>query len=333
MLAIDIGSKKVCVVQGSYRSGSVTVNSCSEIEYESEVVVNGAITDRPALSFVINEIIKTNRMNSKAAVVTINSSDIVAREFTMPDIKLPSLKLLVINEMTRILGEDTGYVIDFVITNTTAEKMLTVMAYAVRKDIVESYYSLLKELKLTPLALDIHANAMSKLLSNTTINGKTFHDDNIIVADIGYSKISFHGFSGGICRFNRTEVSLVQEFVREIGSIYRVDVTREHLAKLDFSPDYEYESTIVSDTCKYFIYRLSEEIQKYIQYIILNSETKNVAQVYICGGVASIRGIDEALSNSMKTPVERLHSVGRLTMPQECSLTKICNAAGALIRL
>ena len=332
MLSIDVGSKKVCVVQGNCRKGNVTVNSWSEIEYESEVVANGMIMDRPALSFMINEIIKTNRMNSKSTVITINSSDIVARELTLPRIKLIDLKLVVNNEMSRILGEDSGYVIDFV-TSTADEKMLSVMAYAVKNEIIEGYFSLLKELKLKPLAIDIHANAMSKLLTSTEINGNDHKNDNIIVADIGYSKIAFHGFSAGICRFNRTEVSLVQEFVREIGSIFRCDVTQEHLSKLSFSPEYENENVIISDTCKYFIYRLSEEIQKYTQYILLNSEKKNVAKVIICGGITSINGLDQALTNILKIPVEVLSSVGRLTIPQNCSLAKICNAAGALIRL
>jgi type IV pilus assembly protein PilM len=336
MLSIDIGSKKVCVIQGSYRSGGVVVNSCSEIEYEGEVVANGVITDRPALSFMINEIIKTNKMKSKAAIVTINSNDIIARDFTLPNIKPADLRLLVINEMMRILGDDDSYIIDYTISGEPKNKnnkMVGVTAYAVRKEIVESYYTLIKELKLTPYAFDLHPNSMAKLLTGASVNGKKYSEENFIVVDIGFSKIAFHGFSLGVSSFNRTEVSLVQEFVREIGSIYRVDVTKEHLSKLDFSPDYEYENTIISDTCKYFIYRLSEEIQKYIQYMLLNSEVKSVSKVFICGGIALTKRMDEALTNSIKIPVEILNSVDRVTMPQGCQLSKICNAAGALIRI
>ncbi|MDD3832561.1 MAG: pilus assembly protein PilM [Oscillospiraceae bacterium] len=333
MLSIDIGSKQVCVVQGSYRKDNVTIDSSAVTEYDNEVVENGVIKDRPALSFAINEIVKSNRMSSKNAVVTINSSDIIAREFVLPNVKLQNLGLIVKNEMYRILGDNSGHVVDFVITETKADNTLAVMAYAVRKDIVKSYYMLLKELKLRPVALEVHANSMSKLLSNTTINGTPHNEDNIIVADIGYSQLAFHGFSKGSCRFNRTEVSLVQEFVREMSSVYRVEVTRTHLENLNFSPDYEYESTVISDTCKYFIYRLSEEIQKYIQYIMLNTDTKTVAQVFICGGISSIKGIDTALSKQMKIPVEVLQSVGRLTLPRNCAPIKLCNAAGALIRL
>jgi len=333
MLSIDVGNKKVCVVEGSYRNGQVTVTSCAEIEYKSETTVNGTITDRSSLSFLINEIIKTNHMKSKSAVVSFNSSDIIAREFKLPNIKVGSLQALVKNEMSRIMGADDEYVIDFTVNGVTEDKLLNVSAFAVSREVVEGYYKLLHELRLKPVALDIHANAISKLLSNATINGRIPDTGNMIIADIGYSKIAFHVFSSGVCRFNRTEVSPVQEFAREIASINRVDITANDLAKLDVSPDFEYENTLIGDTCRYFVYRLSDEIQRYIQYVILNSTSKSVSQIYICGGIASVNGIEEALTTSLKIPVETLKSVNRLTLPKDCSLTKVCNAAGALIRL
>jgi len=333
MLSIDVGSKKVCIVEGSYSGGRVNITSFSEIEYTSEAVVNGEIKDKPALGFLINEIIKTRHMKSRQAIVTINSTDIISREFKLPNIKLPKLKLLVTNEMLRIIGSDVEFIIDFVITGTTSDNMITVMAYAVSKDMVESYYNILKDLKIKPYALDTNANAIYKLLSNTTINDKANNEGNIIIADIGYSKISLHGFSNGVYRFNRTEVSPFQEFIREMGSINRMDITAEQLAKLDVSPDFENENKVITDTCKYFVYRVSEEIQRYTQYITLNSVSNTGFQIYICGGAACIKGMAAALSNSLKLPVENLDRIGRINIPAHCSVIKLCNAAGALIRL
>lgn len=333
MLSIDIGSKKVCVIEGTFSKGLVDVTECNEIEYTSEVVVNGDIRDRSALGFLINEIIKTKNMKSKSAIVTINSTDIVAREFKLPNIKIPKLRLLVNNEMLRIVGADIEYVIDFVITSTTADNMVMVTAYAVSKEMVESYFNLIRDLKLKPYSLDTSANCIYKLMSDSSINGKDHTEGNIIIVDIGYSQISMHGFTNGTYRFNRTEISPFQEFIREIGAINRIDVTAEYLSEMDVSPDFEYENKVVTDTCKYFVYRVSEEIQRYTQYILLNSTSKTVFQIYICGGAASLKGIAPALTNSLKIPVEVLESVGSVNIPANCNLSRICSAAGALIRL
>ncbi len=262
MLSIDVGSSKACIAEGEYRNGHITVTAFTEAEYRGETVTNGMISDRAALNLLITEMIKTGKMKSKNAVITVNSSDIITREFKLPEVKAPSLKLLVNNEMLRILGDESGYVIDYTVTGRTEDKMLDIIAYAVSKEMVASYYALLRELKLTPVALDIHANSISKLLSGTEINSSSSAESNFISADIGFSMISFHGFKAGEYRFSRTEVSPVQEFVREISTIKRVDVTQEDMAGIDFSPGHEYESTELSDTCRYFIFRLSEEMQK-----------------------------------------------------------------------
>jgi type IV pilus assembly protein PilM len=333
MLSIDIGSKKVCVVEGHYNNGKVTVTSCGEIEFTSEVTVNGLITDRSTLSFMINEIIKTHQMKSKNVVISFNSGDIIARELKLPDVKLPSLQLLVKNEMLKVLGNDNEFAIDFVVSGSAGEKMLSVTAFAVNKEMVEGYYNLLKELKLSGFILDIHANSIAKLLSGAVINGNSQADSNVVVADIGYSKIVFHGFTNGASRFNRTEISPVQEFIREMASINRIDAQKSDLEQLDFSPDYVYENSIMNDTCRYFVNRIADEIQRYVQYMIINSQSKSITNIYLTGGISTIKGMDIALSNIMKIPVQTLKTVDRLTMPENCCLTKLSNAAGALIRL
>lgn len=332
MLSIDVGSRKVSVVEGLYKNDIVTVNSFAEIEYNSEVTLNGVITDRSSLSLLINEIIKTNQMKSKEAIITFTSSDIIVREFKLPKVKMQQLESLVKNEMYRIVGSEDSFLVEFIIKSEIEDNLYLVEAYAISIDTVEGYFNLLRELKLKPIALDVNSNAASKLLSNTSINGYDPKDTTVIVADIGYSKITFDVFNSGVCYLNRIEVSPVAEFTREIASLLRVDITNEDLAKLDLSPNFVHENNMINDTCRYFIYRLSDEIQRYIQYVLLNSVSKTVDRICITGGITSIKGFDTAIANSLKIPVELLYSVGRLHISDEYPIIKVCNAAGALIR-
>lgn len=332
MLAIDIGSKKVCVVEGFCRGSGVTVTDWGEREYKTEAVVNGELRDPSTVSFLIHEITETHKMKSKKAVISVNSSEIISRDFKLPQVKLAELTVIVGSEMGRVVGSDSGYVTDFVIQDVTEDGYYSVMAYALPRSMVEGYYMLLRELRLTPVALDVHANAIEKLLTGAAVNGIPQGEGNTIIADIGYSRIVFHGFTGGVCRFSRTEISPVQEFVREMESISRSEMTLDRMQQLDLSPDYEHESTLTADTCRYFISRLSDEIQRYSQYLMINSSEKSVGQVYLCGGVASVKGLSTALSHALKIAAEPLSSVSRVSLPKGCSLSKVCNAVGALIR-
>lgn len=332
MLSIDVGSKKVCVVEGKNQGNSVTISSCGEIVYENEVVVNDEITDRPALSFMINEIIKTKRMKSKSAVVTLNSDDIISREFKLPKVKLSSLKQIVNNEMLRIIRDDKGYITDFIVTGTTEDNMLSVKAYAAPKSLVESYFALLKELKLKPYALDFAENSVSKLFSSTPVNGETYDDSNMIVINVGYSKVFFHGFTRGKSNFYRMDVSPVQEFYKEVESLKGINAANSFVTELTFSPDHDYDNPVISEASASFVYALTGLIRKHIQYFIINSDIKSIKKIYVCGGIISASGLEKALTEQIKIPVEQVRQVGRLTVPEDISLSKICIAAGSLIR-
>lgn len=333
MISIDIGSKKVCVIEGSYHSGHVNVTGWGEIIYDNDLIADGVITDQATLSFLISEIIKRNNFKSKNTVVTINNSDVIVRELVIPLMKQKEMQTLVENEMKRIIGSDGKYIIDYITGEKAEDKMIKVTAYALESEKVDSYHKLVKNLKLSAAAMDIHSNSLSKLLNNTTLNNFPHSGENIVIADIGYSHISFHGFTNGIKMFDRTELSPLPDFLREAASITRSEINNELINGLDFSMENLYQNSILADTCRYFISRLSDEIQRYIQYMIINSPLKVVSKVYLIGGIVHMNGLSIMLANSLSIPVETLNQVGRLTVPNNCAVHKIANAAGALIRL
>lgn len=331
MLSIDIGSKKVCVVEGKYLKGNVTVDFCKTIQYEEEVVSNGKIVNRTAVSFLINEIIKTNKLKSKASVVSINNGDIIVRDFSFPQVKLGQLKQLVNSEMLRIVGTETNFIIDFTVNGVTDDNMLSVKAYAVSEEIVQGYYSLIKGLRLKPYAFDVHANSIFKLFSNKAINGRKQENSNVMLADIGYSQIVFNGFADGKPDFSRTESSPVQKFLSEISSLTRQEFNESDIENLNFLPDAAYESAVMEETCRFFLNRLSEVMQRYVLYN-MTANRGGVERIYIYGGIASAKGLDVMLSDLLKIPVEVIKTIEGVNLPEECNLHSICNAVGALIR-
>ncbi len=333
MLAIDIGSKKVCVAEGRSRKDTVTVTACGEIEYAAPLVSDGKIEDAATLGFLINEIITKQGMKSRKAVVTVNSTAVVAREFQLPNVKLPRLHLLVQNEMQLVLGSNNGYVVDFTVTGQTDEGLLTVLAFAVPGELVEDYRRLLEQLRLKPHALDLHANAISKLCSEGAINDNPPGEDNIILADVGYAHICFYGFCKGSCQFIRTEASPLRDFIEELGSVFRTDVNTQTMELLDLTPGLTLEDPALVEAIDRFTTRLADEIQRYAQYLLLNSSSKKIAKVYMAGGASQLKGLDAALSLALGIEVQPLQSVAGLKLPAGCSLAKVCNAAGALIRL
>ncbi|OJU12979.1 MAG: hypothetical protein BGN88_04865 [Clostridiales bacterium 43-6] len=332
MISIDVGTKKVCVVEGSVHSGNVTLTGWGEIAYDSDVFEEGVLIDPTTLSFLISEIIKRNRMKSKNAVITVTNNNVIMRELILPEMKPKEMQTIVANEMQRLIGSDNKLTVDYIVVEKMSDKTNKVMAYAMNSDNVEIYQKLLKGLKLTPTALDIHSNAIAKLFGKTTINNMPHGEDSIVVADIGYAQISFHGFLNGIKHFDRTEISPVSDFLNEIASITRMEISQEMINSLDFTMDHIYENSMMADTCRFFISRLSDEIQRYLQYMISNSTIKSIRKIYLMGSLVETTGLVNTIAGSLGIEVELLSSIGKLQLPADCPAYKVANAAGALIR-
>lgn len=333
MLAIDIGNRKVCVVDGSFKGEQIVVSSWGEAEYTGEFVSNGVIKDRAALAGTISRLLKSKRIKASSAYVTVNSTEIITRNLTFPNIKNQVLQVLVKNEMTEFLGPENDYIIDYIINGTTADNMLNIICYAVPTHIVKDYFYLLKDLHVKPAAMDINAVSMYKLMGNSKINGSGISSGNVIITDIGYSKMNLHVYKGGEYVLCRTESSPVQDFVNEMATLIGQEANIGLMSKIDLTPDKKYDNPQVGDACRYFVFRLVDDIQHYIQYVVSSSGDNSVEKIYLCGGISSVKGIDEALSGYLKIPVEVVTSVDKISAPRGCPLNCICYAAGALIRL
>jgi len=334
MLAIDVGNRKVSIVDGYLKGEQIVISSWGEVEYTGEFVANGVIKDRVALANAISRLLKSKHVKASSANITINSTEIITRNLTFPNVKNQVLGVLVKNEMTEFLGPENDYIIDFIINGTTPENMLNIIAYAVPMHIVKDYYYLLKDLHLKPVAMDIDAVSMYKLLSNSTkINGDSISKGNVIITDIGCSKMNLHVYNNGEYVLCRTESSPVQDFANEMATLMGKEANIELMSKIDLSPDKKYENPAVGDACRYFIFRLVDDIQHYIQYVVSSSADNSIEKIYLCGGISRVHGIDEALSSYLKIPVEVVSSIDRISAPRGCPLNCICYAAGALIRL
>lgn len=335
MIGIDVGSEKLKIVEGSSRNGHVSISAACEMTYNGEIVYNGSITDSSSFGFLVHEALSVNNIKSRDVSVVVSSSDIIVRDLKLPKVKESELKAIITNQMEKMLKSDQEFYIDYAVINPDIDGMFGVMAYAVPINLVKEYYSVLKELGLHPVHFDISENIHYKLLSHTTINQNSNENENMMFMDIGHNFISYYGFTHGQLFFCRTDPSPIEEFMQEMRYIERPEDEGggDYLNEIDFSPIFRHRDERVNDTCSRLVYKLTESMTKYIQYLVMNTETKRVGRIVISGGIASINGLDKAFQESLGIKVETLNSTGKVTMGPQIPYVKFSTAAGALLRL
>ncbi|MDR3644324.1 MAG: pilus assembly protein PilM [Clostridia bacterium] len=336
MLAIDICSKTVSIIDGIYSNGLLRASNCAHVEMKNDITNDGVITDNTGLSILLSNLIRENGLKSRTAAVTINTSQLVSRDFDFPALKVDMLNQLVRTEMLQVLGIDKEYGVDYIINGDTADtennRLLSVRAYALPKTLIDSYYQLLKDIHISPVAMDIHANSIVKLLRGAKINNNQ-NEDLFLAVYIGNTTMEVNVFQKSGVPFSRLMVSPMDDFIKEYAAVSRKDVSEVSYSEIAFTEAALEEDGISVEIKRGFLSRITDELQRFVQFVLNNYSGRNISRIYLFGAIARFQNFETALTGQLNIPVEILNSTQNVILPAGNKLNNYAHAAGALMRL
>jgi type IV pilus assembly protein PilM len=395
-LSFDLGTRNIHAVVGQAEGNTVRILRSASIGLPKGVLSDGLITNKEVLTSAMQEVLGSLNTSTKDALITFNSNSVIIREFEVPSGNEQELEAMIKNEIIQFFGmTDTDLVEYRKIgeTETGGMKKVKVRAAVMNKEIAHAYYDLLDSLKLKPVALDIHANVISKIFNEqTAINNNL--SNNYIILDIGYSGTMIYLISQGSLNFFRS-ISFGGKVVdRLLAGLFALSEEKAEEKKLEYLSDKQEriaeakaaESTQnrsltvkkkghtfvikkkgltenmeepVSDSAENTVEEirpleqgkvftkeealaavkplygeLLEEIRKVMQFFANRSGSKDLSQIYLIGGGASLTGIPEYLSQGLGLKVDRLQMISNIQyIDHEQAPGDYVNASAALIRL
>lgn len=300
MMAIDFGSSEIKIVVGhATKEGKVKVREVHQVKTPEEAIMDGKIMDFAMVKNCLSEVLKGIR-GVRECVCTIQSTETITREMVLPLLKSQDMDQMIQMEVYQSFPiELESYVVEHQITSEFMEdniKKATVLTAALPKKIVESYLQLLGALKLKPIAMDIHSNAVSKLFSQKDENivnedhqtqGKT-----IALMDMGNSQIHIHVISDGALQFSRI-------ILRELIS------------------DDEY---------------LFAEISRYFQFYTSRKTGNRIDVIYLYGGNIQNNALETQMAEAVNILTFRIEKMSHVEIDEQTAIGPYLNAIGALIR-
>jgi type IV pilus assembly protein PilM len=333
ILSIDVGSDSFFAVEGSYAGGTVDVVKTAEMKFPIGTVEDGTIKKHAAFIMALNKMIVSKRFKTNSAVFTFNSNAILSRRLDLPASKPKDMLKMVKNEMLQVVNEANDYVFEYSIVNDNVmnASVKSVWAYAIPREIVDEYYSIFRNIKLKPVALDTHPNSVEKLFLNSVVNGRPIGGESVLFVNIEDEYMEIHLFSDGQLNFSRITPISSSELATLLGKSGQVGAGSV-FDTLDITADQFANDNILSDASRQYINGLADELQKMIQFQLRRDAVKPVTTVYIYGGMACIRGLAAGIGAALGIPTENVETVSKLRS-QDFILAKYINAIGALIRL
>lgn len=312
IISFDIDEEFIHIVEGKYHKNTLTLNKMIDVPTPANSINDGNIINEEIIIDAIQDALEENKIKSKYASFTTNSTLLINREMIIPVVKEDEIETVINFEISQYLPINLQ---DYIIQTIILEEIevngvdkLKVNTTCYPKKIANSYYNIIKELNLKPYTLDIKPNSLKKLIRySQEINGGEYNIENTnVFVDIGPLTTDINIYK-----------SVEMDFTRIVKFGYK------HMEK------YKDQN--------YGIDYLIEEIEKIFQFYKNKNRSNRVDKVYLLGRGSRLDGLDKYVFNKIDIDVECVDNIGYLEYKNKSiddeEIYKYINAIGTIIRL
>lgn len=312
LIGIDIGTGAIKLVEIAWQKDKAVLKNFAIKELPDHIIEEGHIIDRQQLTELLRQLLANTRIISKNAVIAMGGRAIFARELIFPAMKIEELKEAIKWDLEKYIPypPDTYYY-DFSIVgqgNTATE--IKVLLVASPMDNVNAMISMIKEVGLKLVAIDIEPLAFYRIFDNA---------DKAMVIDIGAylsQVVVFQNDSPAVIRnIPIGGQNFTQIFMQTLGLD---DQEGEKLKKTELillRDPAPAEYTELQAQLEYLVAEFTRDIRRTAEYFQQQNRDVIIDKVLITGGGANLGNLVEYLSSHLNAPVLIHDPLAKLKIP------------------
>jgi type IV pilus assembly protein PilM len=335
LLSIYIGNDVTRICELVKKSNtSIIVNNATEVTTPSGALDDGYITDVPSIAEAVRGCVFGRGFSAKNVIFTISSKKIASKEIVIPYVK-GDKKISQILQANAAEYFPMSATNDFIFAHTVMEnfqddegKKTRLTAVAAPRDMVESYYELADELRLSVESIDYVGNSVLQLLSLQMKEGTTE-----LVLQIEKEATFVNIMSGKDVILQRS-VPYGKNAV--INSMMEIKKLSEKEAKVLLSNRKMIEEQVTEEEYAEAVRYLVSSIGRIVEYHRSRNPERIIDGIKVFGEGSAIEGIDEVLQAELGAEVshfEQLNGVrvsGKAYLTAETALHYLANFGAVL---
>lgn len=345
VVAFDIGSTTIKIVQGNYYNDKLSIDTCAHIKTPDGSIEDGVIKNRESISAMLAEVISKNNIKAKYAICTTNSTSIINREILIPKVEEDEMETVVRYEIQQYLPINLD---DCILEMSILEEIedfdgrmkFNVRVIAYPKDIALEYYNLLTELKLKPYALDANFNAVNKFVNITNLTKFEYKaKSSVALLDMGANFIDVNIYKGNNLDFTRrikAGGNDIDEVLIHSGNFDEEEVIKVKSNNIDLNED-EYSTKAETRLVEEVLDEWIEKVEMILQFYKNKSIDNDIEKIIIFGGSSKFKGLDKYMSDKLGIKVKILKGVSNIAFKKVEdngeNLSDFINVIGSVIRL
>lgn len=297
VLGIDIGSHavKICQIQKAGKEGYELV-ALGSAAIAPGAVEDGVLQDAEDVGTAIAELCKNLKVKKKERVgLSISGYSVIVKKINIEMESEEELADRLNEEAEQYIPFDINEVyLDFQVLKAGEDEFdrSEVMLVAAKKEVIDSYRSMLEEQKLVPALVDIDGFALENIW--TTVSGG---NKNVCLVDIGASKLNINIIADGASVLARDVVMGSDDLSREIANTLDLDYEEAEQIKtgqVEAQEEYLEElHEIFTQICTRWVL----EVKKAIDLYSNNNPKKPLSALVLSGGGSKVRGLKQYLAS------------------------------------
>ncbi len=300
-VGLDIGSFSVKVCEMMATGNGYKLMKLGSAKLPEGAVEDGVLRDADVVGGVISELIKNLKIKQKKVAISMSGYSVIVKKINLEIMEDAQLSEHIQAEADQYIPFDINDVyLDYhdLKTNEEGVDFTDVMLVAAKKEVVDAYLSMLAKVGLQVVVVDVDAFALENSFESYEDSAQ-----NIVLVDIGSSKMSINIIAHGASILARDVVMGSRQITEQVQSQLKIDFDEAEALKIGASPvedNQQVMEDIVVNNCSQWIL----EIKKAIDFYISNYPDDEIDRLVVSGGGSKIMGLDELLTKETGLPAE-----------------------------
>ncbi len=313
-VGLDIGSHAVKVCELVESGQGFKLVSLGSARLPADAVEDGELRDPDAVAQVIKNLIGNLQIKGKKVGISISGYSVILKKINLAVMTEKELEEHIQSEAEQYIPFDLDDVyLDYqdLKTNTEGEDRTDVMLVAAKKDVVDAYLQMLQSIGLKTVLVDVDAFALENSFeTNFGLEG------NVVLVDIGSSKMNINIISNGASLFARDVVMGSRQLTEQIQEAFELDFDQAEALKVGTASPEEkqaqLEQVFATTTTQWVM-----EIQKAIDFYNSNFPENPLSKIVMSGGGAKVKGLDKFFSKETSLPAEVFNPFSQTALDED----------------
>jgi len=293
LVGLDIGSNAVKLIELKSSKGVYHLKNIGEALLPLNSIVNKIIENRDSVADTVSSLFEDLRVKTKNVAISISGHSVIIKKVSLPKMSEKELKESIPWELEQYIPQsiqDVNY--DYqVIPGETPEGNIDVLIVAAKKDVTNSYVSVVTDVGLNPVVVDVDVFALENMYEINYPESEGL----VALVNIGASVTNINILKNGVSIFTRDVTTGGNQFtdwiVKDIGLSF---VEAEKMKTSMHEGDVPHELEVLTHN---FNDLICGEIKRTLEFFASTLWTSKVGNILIGGGSSKVPGLKEVLAD------------------------------------